>query len=139
FEVNRNFRNEGVDSSHSPEFAMLETYEAWGTYETGAKLIKGLVQSVAQEVFGTTLVTLADGTEYDLGGEWKVIEMYPSLNEALARKFPGQPEVTIDSTVEELREIAKVIGLSVPENGGWEHGKLVEEIWELLCEDQLYG
>lgn len=139
FEVNRNFRNEGVDSSHSPEFAMLETYEAWGTYETGAKLIKGLVQSVAQEVFGTTLVTLADGTEYDLGGEWKVIEMYPSLNEALARKFPGQPEVTIDSTVEELREIAKVIGLSVPENGGWGHGKLVEEIWELLCEDQLYG
>lgn len=139
FEVNRNFRNEGVDSSHSPEFAMLETYEAWGTYETGAKLIKGLVQSVAQEVFGTTLVTLADGTEYDLGGEWKVIEMYPSLNEALDRKFPGQPEVTIDSTVEELREIAKVIGLSVPENGGWGHGKLVEEIWELLCEDQLYG
>lgn len=139
FEVNRNFRNEGVDSSHSPEFAMLETYEAWGTYETGAKLIKGLVQSVAQEVFGTTLVTLADGTEYDLGGEWKVIEMYPSLNEALARKFPGQPEVTIDSTVEELREIAKVIGLSVPGNGGWGHGKLVEEIWELLCEDQLYG
>lgn len=139
FEVNRNFRNEGVDSSHSPEFAMLETYEAWGTYETGAKLIKGLVQSVAQEVFGTTLVTLADGTEYDLGGEWKVIEMYPSLNEALARKFPGQPEVTIDSTVEEFREIAKVIGLSVPENGGWGHGKLVEEIWELLCEDQLYG
>ncbi|BAF55602.1 lysine--tRNA ligase [Corynebacterium glutamicum] len=139
FEVNRNFRNEGVDSSHSPEFAMLETYEAWGTYETGAKLIKGLVQSVAQEVFGTTLVTLADGTEYDLGGEWKVIEMYPSLNEALARKFPGHPEVTIDSTVEELREIAKVIGLSVPENGGWGHGKLVEEIWELLCEDQLYG
>lgn len=139
FEVNRNFRNEGVDSSHSPEFAMLETYEAWGTYETGAQLIKGLIQSVAMEVFGTTTVTLADGTEYDLGGEWKVIEMYPSLNEALARKFPGQPEVTIDSTVEELRAIADVIGLPVPENGGWGHGKLVEEIWEVLCEDQLYG
>lgn len=139
FEVNRNFRNEGVDSSHSPEFAMLETYQAWGTYETGAALIKGLIQSVAQEVFGTTLVTLADGTEYDLGGEWKVIEMYPSLNEALARKFPGQREVTIDSTVEELKAIAAVIGLSVPEKGGWGHGKLVEEIWEHLCEDQLYG
>ncbi|WP_293951524.1 amino acid--tRNA ligase-related protein, partial [uncultured Corynebacterium sp.] len=67
FEVNRNFRNEGSDSTHSPEFAMLETYQAWGTYETGAALIQGLVQFVAQEVFGTTLVTLADGTEYDLG------------------------------------------------------------------------
>lgn len=139
FEVNRNFRNEGSDSTHSPEFAMLETYQAWGTYETGAALIQGLVQFVAQEVFGTTEVELADGSTYDLGGDWKVIEMYPSLNEALARKFPGQPEVTIDSTVSELREIAAVIGLSVPEKGGWGHGKLVEEIWEVLCEDQLHG
>ncbi|MGD7001445.1 lysine--tRNA ligase [Corynebacterium halotolerans] len=139
FEVNRNFRNEGVDSTHSPEFAMLETYQAWGSYADGAQTIKNLVQSVAMEVFGSTTVTLADGTGYDLGGEWPVIEMYPSLNEALQRKHPGQPEVTIDSTVEELKEIAKVIGLEVPEKGGWGHGKLVEEIWELLCEDQLEG
>ena len=139
FEVNRNFRNEGVDSSHSPEFSMLETYQAWGTYEDCAELIKNLVQQVAIDVFGSTTVTLADGTTYDLGGEWRVMEMYPSLNEALQRKFPGQPEVTIDSTVEELKALAKVIGLAVPEKGGWGHGKLVEEIWELLCEDQLEG
>lgn len=139
FEVNRNFRNEGVDSSHSPEFAMLETYQAWGTYDDGAAMIKNLIQSVATEVFGSTKVTLADGSEYDFGGEWKTIEMYPSLNEALAAKFPGQPEVTVDSSVEELKEIAKVIGLEVPAKGGWGHGKLVEEIWELLCEDQLEG
>lgn len=139
FEVNRNFRNEGVDSSHSPEFAMLETYQAWGTYDDGARLIKGLIQYVAQDVFGSLQVTLADGTVYDFGGEWREMEMYPSLNEALAAKFPGQPEVTIDSTVEELKEIAKVIGLEVPAKGGWGHGKLVEEIWEHLCEDQLDG
>ncbi|MGP6174616.1 lysine--tRNA ligase [Corynebacterium sp. A21] len=139
FEVNRNFRNEGVDSTHSPEFAMLETYEAWGTYETGAELMKGLVQSVAQEVFGSTTVTWVDGTEFDLGGEWPVVEMYPSLNEALARKFPGQPEVTVETGVAELKEIAKVIGLEVPAKAGWGHGKLVEEIWELLCEDLLEG
>ncbi|MBP3088574.1 lysine--tRNA ligase [Corynebacterium sp. sy017] len=139
FEVNRNFRNEGVDSSHSPEFAMLETYQAWGTYDDCAAMIQNLIQSVAQEVFGSTTVTLADGTTYDFGGQWKTIEMYPSLNEALARKYPGQPEVTIDSTVEELKEIAAVIGLKVPADGGWGHGKLVEEIWEVLCEDQLYG
>ncbi|MBN9645086.1 lysine--tRNA ligase [Corynebacterium mendelii] len=140
FEVNRNFRNEGVDSSHSPEFAMLETYQAWGTYDDGAETIKNLIQAVAVEVFGSTTVTLADGSQYDLGGDkWTTIEMYPSLNEALQRKFPGQPEVTIDSTVEELQAIADVIGLSVPEHGGWGHGKLVEEIWEVLCEDQLEG
>ncbi|WP_027004403.1 lysine--tRNA ligase [Corynebacterium halotolerans] len=139
FEVNRNFRNEGVDSTHSPEFAMLETYQAWGDYSDGAETIKNLVQAVAQEVFGSTTVTLSDGTEYDLGGEWPVIEMYPSLNEALAAKFPGQPEVTIDTGVEELKAIAEVIGLEVPAKGGWGHGKLVEEIWETLCEDQLEG
>ena len=140
FEVNRNFRNEGVDSSHSPEFAMLETYQAWGTYDDCAELIKNLIQDVAMEVFGSTTVTLADGSEYDLGGaEWPTIEMYPSLNEALQRKFPGQPEVTVNSTVAELRDIADAVGLDVPAKGGWGHGKLVEELWELLCEDQLEG
>lgn len=139
FEVNRNFRNEGVDSSHSPEFAMLETYQAYGTYDDGAKLHQDMIQYIAKDVFGSTTVTLVDGTEYDLGGEWKTMEMYPSLNEALQRKFPGQPEVTTSSSVEELKAIAKVIGLNVPAKGGWGHGKLVEEIWELLCEDQLEG
>ncbi|WP_291314041.1 lysine--tRNA ligase [Corynebacterium sp. UBA2622] len=138
FEINRNFRNEGVDSSHSPEFTMLETYQAWGTYRDCAEMTKGLVQFAAREVFGSEKVTLADGTEYDFGGEWKVLEMYPSLNEALQRKHPGQPEVTIDSTVEELTGIAEAIGLKVPDNEGWLHGKLVEEIWEHLCSDQLY-
>lgn len=139
FEVNRNFRNEGVDSSHSPEFAMLETYQAWGTYDDGADLIKRLIQHCAQEVFGSLEVTLADGSTYDFGGEWREMEMYPSLNEALAKKFPGQPEVTIDSTVEELKALAEVVGVEVPKNAGWGHGKLVEEIWEELCADQLYG
>lgn len=140
FEINRNFRNEGIDRSHSPEFAMLETYAAWGDYNDCARTTRESIQAVAMEVFGTHKVTLADGSEYDLGGEeWPEIEMYPSLNEALARKFPGQPEVTIDSSVEELKAIAQVIGLAVPKDGGWGHGKLVEEIWEVLCEDQLEG
>ncbi|WKD58154.1 Lysine--tRNA ligase [Corynebacterium capitovis DSM 44611] len=138
FEINRNFRNEGVDSSHSPEFTMLETYQAWGTYKDCAETTKALVQFVATKVFGSTQVTLSDGTSYDLGGEWKVLEMYPSLNEALARKFPGSPEVTVESSVEELKAIAQTIDLKVPEGEGWLHGKLVEEIWEHLCSDQLY-
>lgn len=145
FEINRNFRNEGVDKSHSPEFAMLETYAAWGDYNDCARTTRESIQYIVDQLTkgtdleGTGKVRLADGTEFDFGGEWKEIEMYPSLNEALARKYPGQPEVTIDSTVEELKEIAKVIGLDVPAKGGWGHGKLVEEIWEVLCEDQLEG
>ena len=119
---------------------MLETYAAWGDYDDCARMTRESIQAVARDVFGSTTVTLADGTEFDFGGEeWPEIEMYPSLNEALQRKFPGQPEVTIDTDVETLKGIADVIGLDVPKDGGWGHGKLVEEIWEVLCEDQLEG
>lgn len=139
FEVNRNFRNEGVDSSHSPEFAMLETYQAWGTYDDCACLIQGLIQYVAWEVFGSLEVTLADGSTYDFGGEWQQIEMYPSLNQALRERLPEHPGVTVETSVEELRSLADTLGMEWPEGGGWGHGKFVEEIWEFLCKDQLEG
>ncbi|GAA1053830.1 lysine--tRNA ligase [Dietzia natronolimnaea] len=145
FEINRNFRNEGVDSSHSPEFAMLETYQAYGDYDTSATMIREVIQEVAREVFGTTTVTLADGTEYDLGGQWREMSMYPSLNEALRAQHPeavgntDEDTVTVDSTVEELTELAGEVGLEVPSGRGWLHGKLVEELWEHLCGDQLEG
>ncbi|EOM78254.1 lysine--tRNA ligase [Rhodococcus rhodnii] len=132
FEINRNFRNEGVDSTHSPEFAMLETYEAYGTYDDSARMIRELVQEVAIGAFGTTAVTLADGTEYDFGGEWKTLEMYPSLSAAIGT------EVTPDTTVEELTALAERVGLEIPEGKGYGHGKLVEELWEHQCGDQLY-
>ncbi|MFE3026703.1 lysine--tRNA ligase, partial [Nocardia tengchongensis] len=96
FEINRNFRNEGADSTHSPEFAMLETYEAYGTYDDSATMMRELIQEVAQEVYGTQVVTLADGTEYDLSGEWATVEMYPSLSEQIGT------EVTPETSVEEL-------------------------------------
>src|SRR5690606_18005122 len=146
FEINRNFRNEGVDSSHSPEFAMLETYQAYGDYDTSATMIREVIQEVAHAVFGSTTVTLADGSEYDLGGQWREMRMYPSLNEALRAKHPelvtgddGEDTVTVDSTVDELTELAGRVGLEVPTGQGWLHGKLVEELWELLCGDQLEG
>ena len=144
FEINRNFRNEGVDSSHSPEFAMLETYQAYGDYDTSATMIREVIQEVATAVFGSTTVTLADGTEYELGGQWREMRMYPSLNEALQRKHPelataGAETVTVDTSVAELIELAGKVGLEVPSGKGWLHGKLVEELWEHLCADQLEG
>ena len=145
FEINRNFRNEGVDSSHSPEFAMLETYQAYGDYDTSATMIREVIQEVALEVFGSTTVTLADGSEYDLGGQWREMRMYPSLNEALRAKHPevtgddDEDLVTVDSSVAELTELAGKVGLEVPTGKGWLHGKLVEELWEHLCGDQLDG
>lgn len=132
FEINRNFRNEGADSTHSPEFAMLETYEAYGTYDDSARMTREIIQEVAMAVFGSHVVTLADGTEYDFGGEWKTLEMYPSLSEAIGT------EVTPDTTFEELTALADRVGLEIPEGKGWGHGKLVEELWEHMCGDQLH-
>ncbi|HEY5854707.1 MAG TPA: lysine--tRNA ligase [Aldersonia sp.] len=133
FEINRNFRNEGADSTHSPEFAMLETYEAYGTYDDSARMTQELVQEVAQETFGTQVMTLADGSEYDLGGEWQTVEMYPSLSQAAG------VEVTPDTTVEELTALAGRVGLEIPEGKGYGHGKLVEALWEHTYGHNLYA
>ena len=88
FEINRNFRNEGADSTHSPEFAMLESYQAYTDYNGIADLTQELVQNAAlaanvgSEREGTHTVKWADGTLFDLGGEWNRISMYDSLSEA---------------------------------------------------------
>ncbi|MEY2945567.1 MAG: hypothetical protein RL243_313, partial [Actinomycetota bacterium] len=93
FEINRNFRNEGADSTHSPEFAMLEAYEAYGDYTTIAALTQKLIQDAALAVAGTHVVTWADGTEYDLGGEWDRISLYHSLSAAAGVEITPQTSV----------------------------------------------
>nr|WP_231129365.1 lysine--tRNA ligase [Bifidobacterium choloepi] len=130
FEINRDFRNEGVDATHAPEFTMVEAYQAYGNYDTIAALTKELVQKTAMDVFGTTKVTLLDGTEYELGGEWKTMSMYGSLSEALGE------EITPETSVEHLGAIADRLG--VERDDVENHGKLVEHLWEHFYEDKLY-
>ncbi|WP_268746913.1 lysine--tRNA ligase [Tomitella biformata] len=130
FEINRNFRNEGVDSTHSPEFAMLETYQAYGTYDDSARMTRELVQEIADDVFGTRVLTLVDGSTYDISGEWATLEMYPSLSAALGT------EITPDTTIAELLAHADKLGVEVPKKAV-NHGKLVEELWEFLVGDHL--
>jgi lysyl-tRNA synthetase class 2 len=124
FELNRVFRNEGADSTHSPEFSMLETYQAYGTYDDSAVVTRELIQQVADEAFGTRQLPLPDGSVYDIDGEWASIQMYPSLSAALGE------EITPDATVDRLRAIAEALGVEIPGQGGYGHGKLVEELWE---------
>ena len=121
FEINRNFRNEGADSTHSPEFAMLEAYQAYGDYSTIADLTQELIQNAAFAVAGSHTVTLHDGEEFDLGGEWERLPMYDSLSAAAG------VEVTPESTVPELEKLAASAGVEVKLPT---HGKLVEELWE---------
>jgi lysyl-tRNA synthetase class 2 len=132
FEINRNFRNEGADSTHSPEFAMLEAYQAYGDFTSIAELTKELVQNAALDAFGSHTVTLSDGEEYDLGGEWRTIRMYPSLSEKLG------VEVTPETTVEELSALADQHGIDL-EGVFRIHGKYVEEMWEHFHADELHA
>lgn len=132
FEINRNFRNEGADSTHSPEFAMLEAYQAYGDFESIAALTKELIQNAAMDAFGSHVVTLADGEEYDLGGEWRTISMYPSLSEKLGVK------ITPETPVEELEALAEKNDVDL-EGVFRSHGKYVEEMWEHFHEGELHA
>lgn len=122
FEINRNFRNEGADSTHSPEFAMLEAYQAYSDYNGIADLTQELIQNAAVAVAGSTTVTWADGAEFDLGGDWDRVSMYPSLSEAAG------VEITPSTGMDELLALAERSGVEVPSHAT--HGKLVEELWE---------
>ncbi len=123
FEINRNFRNEGADSTHSPEFAMLEAYQAYSDYQGIADLTQELVQNAARAVAGSTTVTWADGTAFELGGEWDRISMYESLSAA------ADSAITPATSLDELQALAAEVGVEVPAKIAT-HGKLVEELWE---------
>nr|WP_166906749.1 lysine--tRNA ligase [Mycobacterium sp. DL440] len=133
FELNRNFRNEGVDSTHSPEFSMLETYQAYGDYNDSAVVTRELIQEVADEAIGTRQVPLPDGTIYDLDGQWDTLEMYPSLSEALGE------EITPETSVDYLWAIADRLEVEIPRDRGYGHGKLVEELWEHTVGEKLWA
>ena len=121
FEINRNFRNEGADSTHSPEFAMLEAYQAYGDYNTMADLTRKLIQNAAQDVFGTQVVKLEDGEDNDLSGSWDHISMFDSLSAAAG------VEITPETPMAELKKLADKVEIEIDHPL---HGKYVEELWE---------
>ncbi len=129
FEINRNFRNEGADSSHSPEFAMIESYQAYGDWNTMADLTRGLVQEAAMAVYGTHQVTHHDGTVFDLGGNWRDANLFDLISEGVGE------EVTPQTSLEELKRIALKLGMKIDPK--WVTGKLAEEIFEHVTEGQL--
>jgi lysyl-tRNA synthetase class 2 len=128
YEINRNFRNEGADRTHSPEFAMLEAYQAYGDYNSIADLTQKLIQNAAMDVFGTHQIELEDGTINDLGGEWPRISMFESLSEAC-----GQ-EITPETPIAELKKLAKSVDIDIEHP---QHGKYVEELWEHFVKGDL--
>jgi lysyl-tRNA synthetase, class II len=83
YEINRNFRNEGISRRHNPEFTMLEVYQAYGSFETMMGLVEGLITTVAENVFDSLVVKRYDGQEIDLTPPWRVVKYQTLLEERL--------------------------------------------------------
>ena len=131
FEINRNFRNEGADSSHSPEFAMIESYEAYGDWNSMAELTRTLVQDAAKEVFGSHVVKHHDGRELDLGGKWNEVSLFDAISDAIGEKVSAQ------TSNDDLKKIATKLGIKCDPK--WVTGKLAEVIFEHAGVDKLTG
>jgi len=129
FEINRNFRNEGADSSHSPEFAMIEAYQSYGDWNSIATLTRDLIQEAAFSVFGSRVVTHHDGRELDLGGTWREANLFDLISEGVGE------EVTPQTSLDELKVIATKLGMKIDPK--WITGKLAEEIFEHVTEGKL--
>ncbi len=129
FEINRNFRNEGADSSHSPEFVMIEAYQSYGDWDSIAELTRNLVQESAMAVFGSHVVTHHDGRELDLGGTWREANLFDLISEGVGEVV--SPQASLD----DLKKIATKLGMKVDPK--WVTGKLAEEIFEHVTEGKL--
>ncbi|CAI9404636.1 Lysine--tRNA ligase 1 [Aestuariimicrobium sp. T2.26MG-19.2B] len=128
FELGRIFRNEGIDSSHSPEFTMLEAYQSWGNQFTIAEVLQTVIRRAAEAV-GSLEVTTPEGEVIHLGAEWRWVGVYPGLSERLGR------EVTLDTPREELEAIAAEHGVEL--KPGLSEGKIVLELFGDLVEPTL--
>ena len=127
FEVGRIFRNEGVDSTHSPEFTMLEAYEAYGDQFTMAATMQRIILSCA-DAAGSRTIETPRGT-VDLDGEWAWLPVYQGLSDAV-----GQ-EITPETGAEVLRSIASRHDVKV--DAGWDAEKLVVELFGEIVEPTL--
>lgn len=129
YEINRNFRNEGVSTRHNPEFTMLELYEAYATYTEIMDLTEGVIRDVAQGVLGTTQMHW-EGQDIDLGPAFRRWSMTDAVLE-------HNPEIAREDLrdVEKMRAHCKRLGCAVKPSYGW--GKLLLEIFEKTVEHTL--
>ncbi|WP_434450350.1 bifunctional lysylphosphatidylglycerol synthetase/lysine--tRNA ligase LysX [Lentzea sp. E54] len=130
FELNRNFRNEGADATHNPEFTMLEAYQSYADYRVMLDLVRTLIQHAAREAFGSEVAHRPDGT-FDLSGEWPVVPVYSAVSAALGAV------ITPDTPVADLRSLLAARGVEINED--WDHGRLVQEAYDSFVEASTVG
>ncbi|MGH8893415.1 MAG: lysine--tRNA ligase, partial [Actinomycetes bacterium] len=129
YEIGRNFRNEGVDSTHSPEFTMLEVYEAYGDYGTMATLTREIVLDAARAVTGSTFVPDGRGGELDLESGWEHVPLLEAVSSAVGE------EVEVETSAEALRKLADRHDVALQPS--WGAAEIVVELYEQLVEHTL--
>nr|WP_242703724.1 lysine--tRNA ligase [Enterococcus sp. 669A] len=128
YEIGRTFRNEGIDTTHNPEFTMMEVYTAYSDYLDIMNLTEGIIRDVAKNVLGETTISY-DGTVIDLGSEFKRIHMADAVKEQTGVDFWEK------MTIEEARAAAKEHNVEINEN--MEVGHILNEFFETFVEDTL--
>ena len=131
FEMGRQFRNEGADSSHNPEFTSLEMYQTYSDYQDMRVLTQELIQEAAIAAFGEPVARRMqpDGSikEYDLSGEWRHITVVDAVAEKLGE------HIHADTPIEEMRAHAAKHHIEVEAHWTW--GAVLEALYEELCEE----
>ena len=128
FEMNRNFRNEGIDRRHSPEFTMLELYQAYGNCETMMELIESMIKTVAMKVCGTLTIDNGAGKIIDLGKPWRRVTYHDLVREKGGADW-------FDVTYEERVKRAQALGLDV--DNTTPDFEVTNEVYEKLIEHTL--
>ncbi len=129
FEINRNFRNEGIDTTHNPEFTMLESYEAFADYEDVMILTEQVIAQAAVDVTGDACISY-QGRELNLAPPFRRLPMLQAVNEQLA------VELSYDMPLDDLRGVARDVQLEV--EASWGPGKVIAAIFEATVEGSLW-
>ncbi len=129
YEIGKNFRNEGIDIRHNPEFTSMELYAAYQDYQDMMNLVEEMFQTIAEKLLGTTKI-MYQGTEIDLGGKWKRISMIDAIKEVTGIDFN-----TINSD-EEALAIAKEKGIEM-DKSKQTRGYVINEFFEEFVEETL--
>ena len=137
YEINRNFRNEGIDRSHNPEFTMLEWYEAYSEYEDLLKLTEELISSLVEQVSDSPLVEYGEN-KINFTRPWKRLTM----REAVIHYWSDQERPTIEeiSTSDGLLRVAErneSLRSQIPHLRSLDYGHLLGEVFEQVCEAHL--
>lgn len=128
YEIGRVFRNEGTDTTHNPEFTMLEAYTAYTDYQDVMDLTEGIIRNAAEKVLGTTAITY-DGQEVDLGSEFRRVHMVDAIKEQTGVDFSQE------MTVEEARSLAKEHNVEIKDSMAVGH--ILNEFFETFVEETL--